>query len=157
MDHSNNKIFASLKDYSVSQETFNLYHDEKLDMLITEPQPQGKALSRYYESEDYISHTDAKRSVFEKTYHFIKSIALRNKLNLINSWSPQKGTLLDIGAGTGDFLWVAKQDGWKTTGIEPNGKARTSAEIKGISFAESMASLPDHSRRRLPPPRGRSL
>ena len=113
MDHSTNKIFTTLKDYSISQETFSLYHDEKLDMLITDPQPQGAALSRYYESEDYISHTDAKRSVFEKAYHFVKSIALRNKLNLINSWSPQKGTLLDIGAGTGDFLWVAKQDGWK--------------------------------------------
>src|SRR5204863_7865105 len=58
---------------------------------------------------------------------------------------PQKGSLLDIGAGTGDFLWTAKQEGWKTTGIEPNDKARISAERKGISFAEDMASIPDHS------------
>jgi len=114
-------------------------------MLITEPQPQEEALSGYYESEDYISHTDSKRSLFEKAYHFVKSIALRSKLNLINSWSPEKGTLLDIGAGTGDFLWVAKQDGWKTTGIEPNSKARNSAEGKGISFAENLASLQDDS------------
>ena len=30
---------------------------------------------------------------------------------------------LDIGAGTGDFLVVAKNDGWQTTGIEPSAKA----------------------------------
>jgi hypothetical protein len=44
-------------------------------MLITYPQPSLDNL-KYYESEDYISHTDGKRSLFEKAYHFIK-IALK--------------------------------------------------------------------------------
>jgi ubiquinone/menaquinone biosynthesis C-methylase UbiE len=41
--------------------------------------------------------------LFEKAYHFVKSIALKNKLELINSLQPAKG-ILDIGAGTGDFI-----------------------------------------------------
>ena len=97
MDISNKKHFLTVKDYSVSKETFDLYFDETLDMLITHPQPSLENLGKYYESEDYISHTDNKRSLFEKLYHFIKSIALKNKLNLINSLQPQKGIILDIG------------------------------------------------------------
>jgi ribosomal protein L11 methylase PrmA len=54
--------------------------------------------------------------LFEKAYHFVKSIALKNKLELINSLQPAKGRILDIGAGTGDFLSVAKQNGWQTIG-----------------------------------------
>ena len=145
MDISNKKHFLTVKDYSVSQETFDLYHDETLDMLITSPQPSLENLGKYYESEDYISHTDNKRSLFEKIYHFIKSIALKNKLNLINSLQPNKGRILDIGAGTGDFLSVAKNDGWQTIGVEPSERAKSTAINKGISFVEQTSELENHS------------
>ncbi|NDP26275.1 MAG: class I SAM-dependent methyltransferase [Flavobacterium sp.] len=145
MDISNKKHFLAVKDYSVSKETFDLYHDETLDMLITYPQPNLENLGKYYESEDYISHTDNKRSLFEKLYHFIKSIALMNKLNLINSLQPQKGRILDIGAGTGEFLSVAKNDGWQTIGVEPSDKAKAIAKSKGVSFVEQTSELENHS------------
>jgi len=120
MDISNQQPFLAVKDYSVSQEIFDLYYDAKLDMLITSPQPSLENLGKYYESVDYISHTDSKRSLFEKAYHVVKTIALKNKLNLINSLQPNNGSLLDIGAGTGDFLSVAKENGWHTIGVEPS-------------------------------------
>jgi len=145
MDISNKKHFLTVKDYSVSQETFDLYHDETLDMLITHPQPSLENLGKYYESEDYISHTDNKRSLFEKLYHFIKSIALKNKLNLINSLQPNKGRILDIGAGTGEFLSVAKKDGWKTVGVEPSEKAKAIAINKGVSFVDLTTELENQS------------
>ncbi|SHF84324.1 Methyltransferase domain-containing protein [Flavobacterium fluvii] len=145
MDISNKKHFLTVKDYSVSQETFDLYYDETLDMLITHPQPSLENLGKYYESEDYISHTDNKRSLFEKLYHFIKSIALKNKLNLINSLQPNKGRILDIGAGTGDFLSVAKNNGWKTIGVEPSDRAKAIAKNKGVSFVEETSELENHS------------
>lgn len=145
MDILKHKHFLSLKDFSVSKEQFDLYHDESLDLLITYPQPQGIELSRYYESEDYISHTDGKRSLFEKAYHFVKNSALTNKLNMINNLQNKKGALLDIGAGTGDFLVKAKTDGWQTTGIEPSEKAKSIAQQKGVNFVESTKDLDDHS------------
>ena len=145
MDISTKKHFLTLKDYSVSKETFDLYYDESLDMLITHPQPSLENLGKYYESEDYISHTDNKRSLFEKLYHFIKSIALKNKLNLINSLQPDKGRILDIGAGTGDFLLVAKQNGWQTVGVEPSDRAKAIAKNKGVSFVEITTELENHS------------
>ena len=145
MDISNKKHFLTVKDYSVSKETFDLYYDETLDMLITHPQPSLENLGKYYESEDYISHTDNKRSLFEKLYHFIKSIALKNKLLLINSLQPNKGRILDIGAGTGDFLSVAKNDGWQTIGVEPSDRAKSIAINKGVSFVDETSELDNHS------------
>ncbi|MFC5682129.1 class I SAM-dependent methyltransferase [Flavobacterium sp. MAHUQ-51] len=145
MDISNKKHFLTVKDHSVSKEIFELYYDENLDMLITHPQPSLDNLGKYYESEDYISHTDNKRSLFEKAYHFVKGIALKNKLNLINSQQSQKGQILDIGAGTGDFLMVAKNDGWQTVGIEPSDRAKSIAKNKGISFVECTTVLENQS------------
>ncbi|WP_433834519.1 class I SAM-dependent methyltransferase [Flavobacterium anhuiense] len=145
MNVLNKKHFLTVKDHSVSKEIFDLYYDEELDMLITSPQPELQNLGRYYESEDYISHTDNKRSLFEKAYHFVKNIALQNKLNLINSQQPQKGKILDIGAGTGDFLLTAKNDGWETIGVEPSDRAKNIAKQKGISFVEEISMLENHS------------
>ena len=144
MDIKNTKPFLKVKDYSVSQETFELLYDEDLDMLITYPQPSLDKLPSYYESIDYISHTDGNKSLFEKMYQFVKSIALKNKLKLINSQSP-KGGILDIGAGVGDFLSVCKNDGWQTIGIEPSDKAKNIAKSKGVSFVENLSELENHS------------
>ena len=145
MDISNKKHFLNVIDHSVSKETFDLYYDQDLDMLITSPQPSPESLGKYYESTDYISHTDSKRSLFEKAYHFVKGIALKNKLNLINNCSATKGNLLDIGAGTGDFLLTAKQNGWNTIGVEPSEKAKGIAINKGIQFSDSTQELESHS------------
>lgn len=145
MDISNQQPFLTVQDHSVSQEIFNLYYDSNLDMLVTHPQPSLDQLGKYYESDDYISHTDSKRSPFEKAYHVVKGIALKNKLNLINFEQKSKGAILDIGAGTGDFLAVAKQNGWSTTGIEPSAKAKSIAISKGISFVENTTDLANHS------------
>lgn len=145
MDVLNKKHFLTVKDHSVSKEIFELYHDETLDMLITFPQPDLENLGKYYESEDYISHTDNKRSLFEKAYHFVKNIALKNKLNLINGEQSQKGRILDIGAGTGDFLLTAKNNGWETVGVEPSDRAKNIAIQKGISFVNEISDLQNNS------------
>ena len=144
MSFQNNIFFQKVRDYSVSKEIFELHHNPEYDLLITYPKPSLEKLPSYYESKDYISHTDGKRSLFERMYHLIKNIALKNKVKLINAQS-QKGKLLDIGAGTGDFLVVAKNDGWQTTGIEPSTKAKAIAINKGVNFADNLSHLESHS------------
>ena len=144
MTFQNNIFYQKVRDYSVSKQIFDLHHNPEFDLLITYPKPSLEELPSYYESEDYISHTDGKRSLFEKLYQFIKNIALKNKLKLINSQS-QKGKILDIGAGTGDFLVVAKKDGWEITGIEPGEKPRNIAIQKGVSFVNNLSDLADNS------------
>ena len=145
MDFTNATVHLTVKDHSVTGEEFELLLNEDLQLLKTHPQPSAENLGRYYESDDYISHTDGKRSLFEKLYHVIKQKALRDKIKLVQGFNPQKGKLLDIGAGTGDFLVIAKAQGWNVTGIEPSEKAKGIAKAKGVSFVESLADIEDNS------------
>jgi len=114
-------------------------------LLKTYPQPDPENLGTYYESDDYISHTDGKRSIFEKLYHTVKQKALRDKINLIQQFQPEKGKILDIGAGTGDFLVIAAKNGWKTVGLEPSAKAKAIAQSKGVDFVQALSEMQDQS------------
>lgn len=145
MNFTNSKTYLKVTDHSVSKESFDLLFNEEYQILKTNPQPSLEKLPSYYESEDYISHTDSKRTLFEKVYHLVKKNALNNKVNLITKLIPQKGIVLDIGSGTGDFLITAKNKGWHITGIEPNHKAKQIAENKGVAFETSLETIPDNS------------
>lgn len=123
-------IYLNLKDYSVSGEAFELIYNPEYDLLETHPKPLAEKLSDYYKSDDYISHTDAKRNLFEKSYHVVREFVLKRKLNLVNSLINKKETLLDVGCGTGDFLSVCKNSGWNVLGVEPDEGARSIANQK---------------------------
>lgn len=141
-------IYLSVKDFSVSGETFDLISNIEFDFLETSPQPSLDKLPAYYKSEDYISHTDSKRNLFEKTYHSIKRIALKRKLKLIEAYSKEGKSLLDFGCGTGDFLQVAKDNGWDVLGIEPNDEARKIANKKtenSVFNSENLLKLENSS------------
>jgi 2-polyprenyl-3-methyl-5-hydroxy-6-metoxy-1,4-benzoquinol methylase len=141
-------VYLKVKDFSVSGEEFELLLNEDLDMLETHPAPREEQLSKYYKSEDYISHTDSKRNAFEFVYHYIRKKALKKKLDLINSFNTDANKLLDIGCGTGDFLKTAQSGGWTITGIEPNEKAREIANIKtgqSVFEIEHLNQLKEHS------------
>lgn len=138
-------FFIECRDHTVSREKFQLLYDKEYDMLVTSPKPNNNELSKYYESKDYISHTDSKRSFFEKLYHLVKEYALTRKINLITKLNGKAGNVLDIGAGTGDFLSAAKSGGWKIDGIEPNSHAKKLAEQKGIYLTQETATLKSQS------------
>jgi 2-polyprenyl-3-methyl-5-hydroxy-6-metoxy-1,4-benzoquinol methylase len=127
---SKKPIYFSVKDHSVSSEEFELLVNEEFGFLETHPQPSLEKLPEYYKSEDYISHTDTKRNLFEKAYHIVRNISLKRKLRLINSLSLEEKNLLDFGCGTGDFLQIAQQNNWIVSGIEPNDEARKIANSK---------------------------
>lgn len=130
------------KDYTVSEEYFQLKYWDEYDMLVTYPQPKLDELDSYYESEDYISHTDSKATLVDKIYQSVKRIMLNKKLEIVSSFNQNKGSLLDVGAGTGDFLNAAKNDGWSISGVEPNSKARSLANQKNIFLVEDINQLP---------------
>lgn len=132
------------KDHTVSGEHFELRKEEHLDLLATFPRPDLDQLPAYYKSENYISHTDSKRSFFDKIYQQVKNLMLQKKLDWVGNLSSHKGMILDVGAGTGDFLLAAKKRGWEVQGVEPNEGARSLASKKGIELSQNTASLPSH-------------
>ena len=138
VEHSKQTMLR-VKDFLVSQEEFSLELDPHLGMLRTIPQP--KNLSSYYESEDYISHTDEKKGFISFLYQRVKQYSLKKKLKLISNLQKDKGRLLDIGAGTGSFLAAAKQQNWSTFGVEPNEKARKLSLEKNVKLENTLAAF----------------
>lgn len=133
------KLYLKTRDFSVSGEEFQLYYNEELEMLVTQPVP--KDLDKYYDSDDYISHTDSDRTIFERLYHQVKQKNLKNKIQLIENQIVKPKNLLDIGAGTGDFLTIAKKHGFHIEGVEPNSKARDKAKAKEITLKAGLEKL----------------
>ncbi|MFY9242315.1 MAG: class I SAM-dependent methyltransferase [Polaribacter sp.] len=144
--YKNLEPFLSCKDYTVSGEVYQVKKNTEFDLLATVPVP--KNLSDYYKSEDYISHTDSKKSVLDKVYQSVKNITLKRKLKLVNKYllcqesisRPEKN-ILDVGAGTGDFLKVCQNNSWNVFGTEPDLGARTIASKKGIILQEDLSKL----------------
>ena len=112
-------------------------------MYCTSPKPTQEKLPSYYQSKDYISHTDGKRSLFEKFYQLVKGVTLWRKQNLLKTYLPTKGSILDIGTGTGDFPAYSNKKGWKAQGIEPHGQARELAINKEVETAASLEEISD--------------
>ena len=134
------KSFLKIKDHSVSKEEFTIYFDEEMQLYQTKPVPEN--LGAYYESENYISHTDASRSIVDKMYQWVKGYSLKKKVQLIKKLnSGSTGKLLDIGAGTGDFLIAAKNAGWSVVGIEPSIHAKERAKEKGLLLLSELSDL----------------
>lgn len=132
------KSFLKTKDFFKSQEEFELLMDEDLEMLVTSPQPED--LEPYYNSDDYISHTDAKGDLVSTLYQAVKKYSLKQKLNLISKYTVER-KLLDVGAGTGDFMVAAKRNNWTVNGVEPNTSAQERALEKGILLESDLEEL----------------
>ncbi|MCY2686532.1 class I SAM-dependent methyltransferase [Salinimicrobium sp. TH3] len=139
------KPVLKCKDHTVSGEYFELRKAKDLDLLATFPRPDLEQLPSYYKSENYISHTDSKRGFFDKVYQQVKNLMLKNKLNWIEKEKTPGVKILDIGAGTGDFLRAAKNRNWEVFGVEPNPDARKLASEKGVELEKTTSSFFDHS------------
>lgn len=142
----NTTPYLDCKDFTASQESFSLQKNKKYDILVTKPIP--KNLDKYYESENYISHTDSKRTLFDKLYQLVKRFTLLRKLKFVNSilllqnsFSRPEKNILDIGAGTGDFLKTCKDNGWNVFGTEPDLNARNIATKKGVVLKEKLSNI----------------
>ena len=131
--------FLNCKDYTVSGERFEVMENKEYEMLVTFPIPPD--LGGYYKSDNYISHTDSKKRFFDKMYQTVKKHTLKRKLSLLNSFQTEAKTILDVGAGTGDFLKVCKNNNWIVSGVEPSLDARKIAQKKGIHLKENLAAV----------------
>ena len=116
------------KDHTVSGQEFEIYECKNCSLRFTQNVADENGISKYYQSEDYISHSDTSKGFVNSLYHFVRQITLKSKLSIITKYSGSKaGEILDIGAGTGAFLNVMKSSGWNITGVEPDETARRNA------------------------------
>jgi len=122
--------FITCQDYSISREIFPIIRCKDCGLLITSPRPSNDELGSYYTSPAYTSHINTAKNIIDKIYFRARQFTLRWKLSLLENTIPisfQKN-LLDFGCGTGEFLKVAKSNGWFTIGMEPSPFARQQAD-----------------------------
>ena len=136
--YSSSNISLECKDYLVSGETFSLLHNAEYNILYTSPVPEN--ISKYYESEDYISHSKEKKGFITFLYNSVRNISLKKKEILISSFGLEK-KVLDVGSGTGSFLSYCKTKGWKTFGVEPSKKARVIAKEAEIDLVKELNDI----------------
>lgn len=133
--HNETVPYLNCKDYLVSNESYEILRNEKKDLLVTSPSPDD--LQKYYNSSEYKSHQDKNRNFLDYVYHVVKKISHDKKYRIIDV-SFKERSLLDLGAGTGEFLKHCKNRNWKVSGVEPNQTARKQAKEKGIVLKENI-------------------
>ena len=134
------------KDYTVSQQLFEIWECAACTLRFTQHIPDSTAVAAYYQSDAYISHTDTTQGLVNKLYHFVRRTTLQKKVRLVQKTTGvQKGSLLDIGAGTGAFAAAAQGAGWQVTGLEPDAATRQRAaavHMITLQDTDTLATLP---------------
>lgn len=112
-------------DYTVSKDTFTIVECGNCSFQFTNPIPLENEIGKYYESDEYVSHSNTNKGLIFQLYQAVRNKTLQDKLKLIQENSNAK-TLLDIGCGTGEFLNTCQKAGINVRGIEPSENARKS-------------------------------
>jgi SAM-dependent methyltransferase len=118
----------TVKDHSVSKQEFVLWLCSKCELRFTQDVPDEDSIGVYYQSEEYISHTNTSRGFINELYQKVRKYTLNQKAKLVSSYTKKKGRILDLGAGVGAFLGTMKDKGWEVMGIEPDSGARMHAK-----------------------------
>lgn len=138
----------TVKDHSVSKKEFVIWQCGNCSLRFTQDVPDETSIGKYYQSPDYISHSNTNKGLINKLYQKVRNYTLNQKANLIIGETVRQGRILDLGAGIGAFLNTMKQKGWEITGIEPDKGARQQAKDLfniGLNETNALSELPENS------------
>jgi 2-polyprenyl-3-methyl-5-hydroxy-6-metoxy-1,4-benzoquinol methylase len=113
------KPLFEVKDHFSSQEVFSISQCPSCSFIFTNPRPVESELARYYDSENYISHSKDAKGFINRLYRFAQNFNLTLKYNSIKNHVP-RGTWLDYGCGNGAFLRFLIDKGLSAEGYEPS-------------------------------------
>ncbi|MEY2963463.1 MAG: hypothetical protein RL754_724 [Bacteroidota bacterium] len=126
-------------DHQCSGELFDVSFCVDCTHRFTNPRPTAEEIGPYYNSPDYISHTDDSSTFFGKVYQFLRNVNLSWKHGYVKRFVTS-GTLLDYGCGTGSFMAYMKEKGYGVRGVELNDGAREKASKHG-DVSESISGI----------------
>lgn len=122
------KEYLKVYDHAVSGSAFNLMKCTSCTLVFTQDIPDAEHIEPYYQSEEYISHTETKQDLIARLYHKVRKFTLQLKVRTVkNATQKIVGHHLDIGAGTGAFVHAMEKAGWNSIGLEPSQTARKKA------------------------------
>ena len=116
-------------DHLLSQKSFEVWQCADCGFMLTQDAPDVQQIAKYYESADYISHSDSSKGLMNKLYHVARNMMLTAKAgHVTRATGLRQGWLLDVGSGTGYFAHFMTEWGWTVRAIEKNPSARTMAQ-----------------------------
>lgn len=135
-------------DHYASGEQFEVIRCVHCGFLMTQGVPVEAEIGKYYETPDYISHSDTQQGLMNRVYHWVRQYMLSRKAALVKRVSGlSEGSLLDYGTGTGYFANTMVCQGWKVKAIEKSPQARAFAKKQFGLDVEAEHSLKDYPSR----------
>ena len=132
-------------DHYASGEQFEVIRCVHCGLLMTQGVPVEAEIGKYYETPDYISHSDTQQGLMNRVYHWVRQYMLSRKAALVKRTSGlSEGSLLDYGTGTGYFANAMLCQGWKVKAIEKSPQARAFAKKQFGLNVEAEHSLKDY-------------
>lgn len=118
----------SAVDYTVSHRRFEIRECKNCSLRFTQNVPGENEIGAYYQSANYISHSNTNEGFINKLYHKVRNRTLIQKGKMVEKVTGKAtGSILDVGCGTGAFLNTMQNSSWQITGLEPDETARKKA------------------------------
>lgn len=135
------KTVYKLADYSITHEEFTIVECANCGFNYTNPRPALEKVEKYYDSDEYISHSNRNESLIDFLYQLVRKRTLASKRKLVCGLS-RGGKLLDYGCGTGEFLAHMASRGFSVQGIEPGLLAREQAVMNhGLNVLPTIGEI----------------
>jgi len=133
-------------DHTYSKQAFHIVACTVCGLNFTNPRPDENSIGIYYQSPEYVSHTDTSSGLLFRSYQAVKSFTLVQKRKFVASLATGRH-LFDYGAGSGDFANEMQRDNWTVTAFEPDANARQRIAFKNtdIRLVSSLSEIPDGS------------
>jgi SAM-dependent methyltransferase len=123
-NHSSHTPYLTCKDHTVSNEYFIVNQCVKCGLLFTSPRPDNTEIGTYYQSKEYVSHTNKSKGMVGLLYPLVRRFAVDQKVRLVKKLIGKNDTVVDIGAGNGYFVKALQNAGFQSIGFEPSDDAR---------------------------------
>ncbi|CAB1076880.1 SAM-dependent methyltransferases [Olavius algarvensis Delta 1 endosymbiont] len=118
------KLLFKVKDFRYQgKQVFNLVKCKKCNLVYINPRPQSQELRKYYDR--YYSYKSIHNGSQKEKYSFLKHCDVKR----LEKYK-DKGRILDIGCGKGDFLAKIANTGWEVIGTELHPEAAIYAREK---------------------------
>ena len=106
-EESASRFEKKIIDHMVSKEVFDIRSCIGCGLWRTDPRPTLEKIGNYYESPNYLSHSEESQTFFKKLYNGFRSYNAIKKLKILENHVSEKSNirrLLDVGCGIGVFL-----------------------------------------------------
>ncbi len=105
-------------------------------LVYVNPRPRVTALTAQYETDSFFGHQVERAN--DKSWR----PQAQARMALINRLQPVRGALLDVGCSAGWFLSVARDAGWKVSGLDVSAPAVAYSRSRGLDAR--VATLDSH-------------